>query len=91
MGYLELPQVEIPGQRLTPSLLQSKHVYLLDCWTDVFIWLGKKSTRLVRAAAAKLSHELYAMIDRPHHAGLQRVQEGAETQVSPYAKFKQKN
>lgn len=81
MGYLELPQVDVPGQKLTPEILQSKHVYLLDCWTDVFIWLGKKSTRLVRAAAAKLSHELYTMMDRPAHAGLQRVQEGTETQV----------
>merc|ERR1719208_79968 len=36
MGYLEL--------------LASKSVYILDCFTDVFVWMGQKSTRLVRAA-----------------------------------------
>ena len=55
MGYLELPQVEVPGNRLKQELLVSKSVYILDCFTDVFVWMGQKSTRLVRAAALKLS------------------------------------
>jgi hypothetical protein len=42
---------------------------------------GKKSTRLVRAAAVKLSQELFTMIDRPEYALVTRVQEGTETQV----------
>ena len=53
-GYLELPQVHIPRNRLTRELLDTKCVYLLDCLTDVFVWIGKKSTRLVRAAALKV-------------------------------------
>jgi hypothetical protein len=43
---------------------------------------GKKSTRLVRAAAVKLSQELFTMIDRPEYALVTRVQEGTETQVT---------
>jgi hypothetical protein len=43
---------------------------------------GKKSTRLVRAAAVKLSQELFTMIDRPEYALVTRLQEGTETQVS---------
>ena len=31
----------------------------------LFFRIGRKSARLVRAAAMKLSQELYAMIDRP--------------------------
>ena len=58
MGYLELPQVEVPGNRLKQELLVSKSVYILDCFTDVFVWMGQKSTRLVRAAALKLSSGL---------------------------------
>ncbi|XP_025833718.1 protein flightless-1 [Agrilus planipennis] len=81
MGYLELPQVEIPHGKLTQNLLNSKNVYILDCYVDVFVWIGKKSTRLVNAAAVKLSEELFNMIDRPDFAMVTRVREGTESQV----------
>lgn len=81
MGYLELPQVEIPEQKLVNTLLVSKNVYILDCFTDLFVWFGKKSTRLVRAAAIKLSRELFNMISRPPYALVTRLQEGTETQI----------
>ncbi|EEC17524.1 flightless-I, putative, partial [Ixodes scapularis] len=71
MGYLELPQgtlsliavghpdrseqMDLPGGKLVESLLDTKNVYLLDVKSDLFVWLGKRSTRLVRAAALKLS------------------------------------
>lgn len=42
---------------------------------------GKKSTRLVRAAAVKLSQELFNMIERPAYAMVTRLQEGTESQV----------
>lgn len=81
MGYLELPQVEMPQDKLVHTLLNSKNVYILDCITDVFVWFGKKSARLVRAAAVKLSQELFNMIARPEYAMITRVQEGTETQI----------
>uniref|UniRef100_A0A1A9ZB75 Uncharacterized protein n=1 Tax=Glossina pallidipes TaxID=7398 RepID=A0A1A9ZB75_GLOPL len=59
LGYLELPQVEIPGQKLINTLLVS----ILDCYTDLFVWFVQKSTRLVRAAAIKLSGELFPTIE----------------------------
>lgn len=43
--------------------------------------IGKKSTRLVNAAAVKLSEELFNMILRPDYARVTRVREGTETQV----------
>lgn len=46
-----------------------------------FYRIGKKSTRLVNAAAVKLSEELFNMIDRPDHALVTRVREGTEPQV----------
>lgn len=82
MGYLELPQVEVPHGKLINTLLNNRNVYILDCYMDVFVWFGKKSTRLVRAAAVKLCQELFNMIDRPEYALVTRVQEGTETQVS---------
>ena len=81
MGYLELPQVEVPGQKLRQELLQTKNVYILDCYTDVFVWVGKKSTRLVRAAALKLSSELFSMLIRPEFSMIHRVSEGTESQI----------
>ncbi|XP_042876156.1 protein flightless-1-like [Penaeus japonicus] len=81
MGYLELPQVEIPEGKLVQKLLRTKNVYILDCYCDVFVWIGRKSTRLVRAAALKLSQELLKMIVRPDHAATTLVKEGTEPQV----------
>ncbi|CAL4062789.1 unnamed protein product [Meganyctiphanes norvegica] len=81
MGYLELPQVEVPERKLVQNLLKSKNVYILDCYCDVFVWIGRKSTRLVRAAALKLSQELLRMIVRPEHAATTLVKEGVEPQV----------
>lgn len=43
--------------------------------------IGKKSTRLVNAAAVKLSEELFNMISRPDYARITRVREGTESQV----------
>ena len=63
------------------TILNSKDVYIIDCHLDPFVWFGKKSTRLVRAAAIKLSQELFNMIQRPVWALISRVQEGTEMQV----------
>ena len=38
--------------------------------------MGKQSTRLVRAAALKLAHELCAVIRRPSFAVVTRINEG---------------
>ncbi|CAF4932515.1 unnamed protein product [Pieris macdunnoughi] len=78
MGYLELPQTE---QAVARSVLATKNVYILDAHLDVFVWFGKKSSRLVRAAAVKLAQELFNMVKRPPHALVTRLQEGTETQV----------
>lgn len=64
------------------SLLDTKCVYILDCWSDVFIWIGRKSPRLVRAAALKLGQEICSMLHRPKHACVTRNLEGTESQVT---------
>uniref|UniRef100_A0A673INB6 Protein flightless-1 homolog n=1 Tax=Sinocyclocheilus rhinocerous TaxID=307959 RepID=A0A673INB6_9TELE len=103
LGYLELPQINyklsvehkdklkldvVPEQRLVmQSLLDTKGVYILDCWSDVFIWIGRKSPRLVRAAALKLGQEVCSMLHRPKHAVVIRNLEGTECQVFK-SKFK---
>ncbi|XP_073504572.1 protein flightless-1 homolog [Phyllobates terribilis] len=96
LGYLELPQINykicvehkkrpkidlVPEMRLLQSLLDTKSVYILDCHTDIFIWIGRKSSRLVRAAALKLGQELCGMLHRPKHSMVIRNLEGTECQV----------
>ena len=82
MGYLELPQVEISYTgHLKRTLLDTKGVYILDCFTDVFVWIGRKSTRLVRTAALKLSSSLQEMVIRPEYAIVSSILEGTESQV----------
>jgi hypothetical protein len=74
-------QVEVPGNKLKQELLLTKNVYILDSHSDLFVWVGKKSTRLVRAAALKLSSELFSMLIRPEYAMIHRVSEGTESQA----------
>lgn len=83
MGYLELPQVKASTGRLVlhRNLLDSRGVYILDCYTDIFVWIGRKSTRLVRTAALKLSSSLEAMINRPNYTLVTSTLEGTESQV----------
>lgn len=83
MGYLELPQVQANTGKLvlTKDLLDSRGVYILDCYTDIFVWMGRKSTRLVRTAAVKLSTSLEAMINRPAHTMVSSTLEGSENQI----------
>lgn len=76
LGYLEMPQVELQDGKLVKELLETKNVYILDCWTDVYVWYGKKSTRLVKSAAMKLGQELLAMMPRPDYVSLVRTLEG---------------
>lgn len=71
-------QVEITTRgKLDHKLLESNGVYIIDCLGEVFIWMGKQSTRLVRAAALKLAHELCAVIQRPSFAPVTRISEGS--------------
>ncbi|XP_018092980.1 FLII actin remodeling protein S homeolog isoform X1 [Xenopus laevis] len=102
LGYLELPQINykisvehkkrpkidlMPEMRLLHTLLDTKSVYILDCHSDIFIWIGRKSSRLVRAAALKLGQELCSMLHRPKHSIVIRNLEGTECQVFK-SKFK---
>ncbi|XP_047991735.1 protein flightless-1 [Leguminivora glycinivorella] len=79
MGYLELPQPE--AAPLARGVLATRNVYILDAHRDVFVWFGKKSSRLVRAAAVKLAQELFNMVERVEYALVTRLQEGTETQI----------
>lgn len=81
MGYIELIQVDFKPGRLSAKLLVSTNVYILDCYTDVFVWLGRKSSRLARNAALKLAEELFSMLNRPKFASVSSCLQGTESQL----------
>ncbi|KAK4336872.1 hypothetical protein RND71_043907 [Anisodus tanguticus] len=81
MGFLEISQVDFKEGKLKPSLLEPKNVYILDCSSDLFVWFGRKSPRLVKAAALKLSRELCSMINRPDFSLITRCLQGTEPQI----------
>lgn len=50
MGFLELPQMELKKGILKMEMLQTKKVYILDCTSDIYLWVGKNANRLVKMA-----------------------------------------
>lgn len=47
MGYLELPQIEVPHGKLTNTLLNNRNVYILDCHVDVYVWYILKTSNVI--------------------------------------------
>ncbi|KAG9511081.1 Protein flightless-1, partial [Fragariocoptes setiger] len=87
IGFIELPQVHFKQGKLLPSYLQSTNVYILDCFTDIFVWMGRKSPKLVRNAALNLAQEAFDMIKRPDFACISSCLQGTESQFFK-SKFK---
>ncbi|KAI6176538.1 hypothetical protein M3Y97_00808900 [Aphelenchoides bicaudatus] len=78
MGSMELPQVEVKGV-MDKDILNSDYVYILDCNSDLFLWMGKKANRLLKLAGQKISNELLDMIQRPDYTTISREADGEET------------
>lgn len=78
MGSMELPQVEVKGA-MDKDMLHNDCVYILDCTSDLFLWMGKKANRLLKLAGQKISNELLDMICRPDYTTILRESEGEES------------
>lgn len=93
-GAIELRQVDCvaSGGLLKQSALDSKQVYVLDCHNDLFLWIGKKSTHLLRRAGEKLVQELSVMFQQglPDAPAPPAAGSAAATSASASAKAKQK-
>ncbi|VDM10781.1 unnamed protein product [Wuchereria bancrofti] len=79
MGFLELPQVELKHSALKQDMLDTKCAYILDCTSDIFLWVGRKANRLVKMAGQKMVVELHAMLERPNYTIISRETEGEES------------
>ncbi|XGW13461.1 hypothetical protein V3C99_000077 [Haemonchus contortus] len=81
MGFLELPQVDLPKGVAKQELLNTKCVYILDCTSDIFLWMGKKANRLLKMAGQKMVTELHEMIERPDYVQVSRETEDEESMM----------
>uniref|UniRef100_A0A7E4W5T9 Protein flightless-1-like protein n=1 Tax=Panagrellus redivivus TaxID=6233 RepID=A0A7E4W5T9_PANRE len=79
MGFIELPQIELKNGLLRQKMLQTKCVYILDCISEIYLWVGKKANRLLKMAGHKLINELHAMLERPEYTNVSRETEGEES------------
>eukprot|EP00730_Choanoeca_flexa_P008415 TRINITY_DN12484_c2_g11_i1.p1 TRINITY_DN12484_c2_g11~~TRINITY_DN12484_c2_g11_i1.p1 ORF type:complete len:1280 (+),score=420.25 TRINITY_DN12484_c2_g11_i1:527-3841(+) len=78
---LELPQLVAAGRTLSASLLSTDNVYIVDDFTDVYVWYGRKSSTLMRAAASRVARALVKAMPRPEHVRISLVKEGVESIV----------
>jgi hypothetical protein len=74
-GFLELPQALRAGYDIPRTILRSSGVFILDDVADIYVWIGKDSPRLLRAAATRLAAELETLIPRPSYVQLTYVNE----------------
>jgi hypothetical protein len=73
---------EDKNSRLSRNQLQTKVCCVLDCHAEVFFWIGKATSRLLRRIAeALLQRKIYpARNDRPEHVSVVKFFEGVESE-----------
>ncbi|ELR12318.1 gelsolin repeatcontaining protein [Acanthamoeba castellanii str. Neff] len=71
-----IPITETPFVR---DMLESTFTYILDCETEIFIWVGKKSDWESKASGIMLADDFLTMFERPSWTPMTRMLEGTET------------
>ncbi|CAK5077151.1 unnamed protein product [Meloidogyne enterolobii] len=62
-------------------MLKPKCVFILDCTSELFVWIGKKASRLLKMAGQKMATEFHQIIERPEFCTICREIEGEESTV----------
>eukprot|EP00004_Rigifila_ramosa_P003141 TRINITY_DN132_c0_g1_i1.p1 TRINITY_DN132_c0_g1~~TRINITY_DN132_c0_g1_i1.p1 ORF type:complete len:824 (-),score=219.57 TRINITY_DN132_c0_g1_i1:102-2516(-) len=65
--------------------LKTEGIYLVDCTTELYVWVGKKSDAAARKESMVSANQYLTTAGRPTWVSIQRVAEGSETPL-----FKQK-
>ncbi|XP_018857284.2 villin-2-like isoform X2 [Juglans regia] len=72
-------QVNIIEGELSKSQLENNKCYLLDCGTELFIWVGRVMQLEERKAAIQVAEEFVAGQNRPKSTQITRLIQGYET------------
>ncbi|XP_059462286.1 villin-3 [Corylus avellana] len=72
-------QVKIIEGELSKSLLENNRCYLLDCGSEVFVWVGRVTQVEERKTAIQAAEEFVASQNRPKSTRITRLIQGYET------------
>ncbi|XP_047941844.1 villin-3-like [Salvia hispanica] len=72
-------QVKSVDGELSKSLLENNKCYMLDCGSDVFVWVGRVTQVDDRKAAIQAAEDFVASQNRPKSTHLTRLIQGHET------------
>ncbi len=75
----EMQAIPITESPLSRDLLDSNYTYILDCETELFIWVGRRSDWESKASGIMLAEEFLTMFERPSWTPMTRMLEGTET------------
>lgn len=72
-------EVKIIEGELCKSLLENNKCYLLDCGSEVFVWVGRVTQVEDRKAASQAAEEFVSRQNRPKSTRITRLIQGYET------------
>ncbi|KGN53839.1 villin-2 [Cucumis sativus] len=72
-------EVSIIEDELSKSLLENNKCYLLDCGSEVFVWVGRITQVEERKTAIQVAEEFVANQNRPRSTHITRLIQGYET------------
>lgn len=78
LGELEVEAVEIPDGILSTTMLDPNDCFILDCGTEIFVWVGKESSEKEKAGAMSNAREFLTNYGRPIWTPITKCSQGAE-------------
>jgi hypothetical protein len=70
--------VDISGG-LSSQLLDPNDCFILDCETEIFVWVGKESTEQEKAAAMANAQDFLSSMGRPSWTPITKLGQGCES------------
>ncbi|EFA79213.1 hypothetical protein PPL_08041 [Heterostelium album PN500] len=82
VGILKGEVIKYAGKMLTKELLSSTNSYVVDCWSEVYLWVGKQTDAQVKKHSMAKAEELLASRkNRPSWVSIVRIIEDGETEL----------
>tara|TARA_R110002050_G_scaffold290051_1_gene443334 strand:+ start:253 stop:1035 length:783 start_codon:yes stop_codon:yes gene_type:complete len=63
-GVPDIEEIDLQGENLSKSLLNDKYVYIVDCDTELFVWMGKSSSSKHRKIGMALARKMMSEDER---------------------------
>jgi len=79
-GTLQLTQ-EAAGAGINISKLDPNDVFILDCGTEVFVWIGKSTTDQEKKKGLQYAQDYLKAQGRPPHISITKFNEGQENKA----------